>query len=120
MVTSVFAGIVVNAQWQRAFVIVPSAGVMLWSAIGYMSRSPLVCIDATLNRVHYISSVLRPVALPFIQALRNPTFQQDNARPHVPGIVRTFLGTENVRLSSWPARSTDFSPLENVWPMVVE
>lgn len=53
---------------------------MVWGAIGYTSRSPLVRIDATLNSSRYISDVLRPVALPFIRALRNPTFQQDNAR----------------------------------------
>ncbi|GFT93309.1 uncharacterized protein TNCV_904611 [Trichonephila clavipes] len=45
---------------------------------------------------------------------------QDNARPHVAGIVRTFLDTENVRLFPLPARSPDFSPIENVWSMVAE
>ncbi|GFY05293.1 hypothetical protein TNCV_2207391 [Trichonephila clavipes] len=48
---------------------------MVWGAIAYMPRSPLVCIDGTL-----ISDVLRPVALCFIRVLQNPTFQQDNAR----------------------------------------
>ncbi|GFW26152.1 uncharacterized protein TNCV_3396481 [Trichonephila clavipes] len=54
------------------------------------------------------------------RALRNPTFQQDNARPHVAGIVRTFLDTKNVRLLPWPAHSSDLSPTENVWFMVAE
>ncbi|GFU99134.1 uncharacterized protein TNCV_1228481 [Trichonephila clavipes] len=62
----------------------------------------------------YISGVLRPVSLPFIQALRNPTFQQDNSQPHVAGIVWTFLDTGNVRLLPWPTRSPDLSPVENV------
>ncbi|GFY24424.1 HTH_Tnp_Tc3_2 domain-containing protein [Trichonephila clavipes] len=44
----------------------------------------------------------------------------DNSRPHVSSIVRTFLDTENVRLSLWPARSPDLSPLENVCSMVAE
>ncbi|GFY15146.1 uncharacterized protein TNCV_1569611 [Trichonephila clavipes] len=64
--------------------------------------------------------VLQPVALSFIQALRNPTFQQDNARPHVTGIVQTFLDTENARLFPLPTRSPDLSPIENVWSMVAE
>lgn len=97
-----------------------SPGVMVWGAIGYTSRSPLVRIDGTLNSGRYISDVLRPVALPFIRSLRNPTFQQDNARPHVAGPVRAFLDTENVRLLPWPARSPDLSPIENVWSMVAE
>ncbi|GFV52972.1 netrin receptor UNC5C [Trichonephila clavipes] len=67
---------------------------MVWSAIGYTSRSPLVRIDGTLNSARYISGVLRLVALPFMRVLRNPTFKQDYSRPHVAGIVRIFLDTE--------------------------
>ncbi|GFV97417.1 hypothetical protein TNCV_2039261 [Trichonephila clavipes] len=55
----------------------PSAGL----AIG----TCLVHIDGTLNSAHYISGVLRPVALPFIRALRNPTFQKDIALLYVGG-----------------------------------
>ncbi|PRD26679.1 UNVERIFIED_CONTAM: hypothetical protein NCL1_37503 [Trichonephila clavipes] len=93
MVASVFSGIVVNAHWQRSFVSV---------------------ILANHQAARYISGVLRPVSLPFIQALRNPTFQQDNSQPHVAGIVWTFLDTGNVRLLPWPTRSPDLSPVENV------
>ncbi|GFX60086.1 transposable element Tcb1 transposase [Trichonephila clavipes] len=67
-----------------------SSGMMVWGAIGYKSRSPLV---RTLNSAHYIYGVLRPVGLPFIRVLRNPAIKQDNARPQV-----AFLDTENVRL----------------------
>ncbi|GFW24166.1 hypothetical protein TNCV_1847251 [Trichonephila clavipes] len=49
---------------------------MVWRAIGYTSWSTLIRIDGTLNSAHYISGVLRPVTLPFILALRNPTFKQ--------------------------------------------
>ncbi|PRD28324.1 UNVERIFIED_CONTAM: hypothetical protein NCL1_32711 [Trichonephila clavipes] len=68
----------------------PSPGVLVWGAIGYTSWSPLVRISRTLNSAHYISDVLPTAALHFIRTLRNPTFQQYNARPHVTGIVRTF------------------------------
>ncbi|GFX78528.1 uncharacterized protein TNCV_29681 [Trichonephila clavipes] len=51
----------------------PSPSVMVWGAIGYTSRSPLVLIDGTLNSSRYIYGVSRPVVLPFIRALRNPT-----------------------------------------------
>ncbi|GFS98873.1 transposable element Tcb1 transposase [Trichonephila clavipes] len=64
--------------------------------------------------------MLRPVALPFIRALRNPTFQQDNARPHVAGIVRTFLDTEDVRLLPWLALSPDLTSIEKVFSVITE
>ena len=54
---------------------------------------PLVRTDSTLNRDRYISAVLNPVALLFIQAMQNSTFQQDNVRPHAASILRTFLDT---------------------------
>ncbi|GFX06104.1 transposable element Tcb2 transposase [Trichonephila clavipes] len=65
----------------------------------------------------YIYGVLRPVTLPFIRALRNPTFQPDLL---VAGIVWTFLDTKNVRLFSWPAHSSDLSATEKVWSMARE
>ncbi|GFX74062.1 hypothetical protein TNCV_490261 [Trichonephila clavipes] len=58
---------------------------MIWGAIGYTSRLPLIRIDGTLKSVGYISGVVRPAALLFIRAQRNPVLHQDNARPHVAG-----------------------------------
>ncbi|GFW62701.1 transposable element Tcb1 transposase [Trichonephila clavipes] len=91
-----FGGIVVNAGSEHS-----SSSywpITLRDAIGYTSRSPLVGIDDTLNSARCISGVLRPGALPFFRVLRNPTFQQDNERPLVAGIVQTLLDTENVWL----------------------
>ncbi|GFX54804.1 transposable element Tcb1 transposase [Trichonephila clavipes] len=89
---------------------------MVWGAIGCILDH--LCIDGILISARYISGVLQPMALHFIRALRNPTFQQDNARPHVTDIVRTFLDTENVWLLAWPARSSDLSPVEIEWSIV--
>ncbi|GFV07738.1 hypothetical protein TNCV_4942401 [Trichonephila clavipes] len=92
-VAFMFGDIMVNAHCQRSFIIVILIRhLACWvGAAGRTSRSLLVHIDGTLNSVRYISGVLRPVALPFTRALRNLTFQQDNARSHVASIVRTFL-----------------------------
>ncbi|PRD22381.1 UNVERIFIED_CONTAM: hypothetical protein NCL1_49235 [Trichonephila clavipes] len=65
----------------------PSPGMMVWGAIEYTFRSPLVSIGGTLNSARYISVVLRTVVLPFIRVLRNPTFKQDNAWPYVAEIL---------------------------------
>ncbi|GFT02515.1 transposable element Tcb1 transposase [Trichonephila clavipes] len=85
-----------------------------------MCWSPLIHIDGTLNNARYISGEVRLVALSFIQALRNPTFQQYNARTQVVGTVRIFLNTANVKLLPWPSRSPDILPIENVWSMFVK
>ncbi|GFW21640.1 alpha-soluble NSF attachment protein [Trichonephila clavipes] len=65
----------------------PTPGIMVWSGIGYNSRTPLVRIAGTLNSQRYISEVLEPVVLPYLQGLATAILQQDNARPHVARIV---------------------------------
>ncbi|GFV38308.1 hypothetical protein TNCV_1619541 [Trichonephila clavipes] len=45
----------------------PLSGMMVCCDIGYTSRLPLLRIDDPLNSAHYISGVLRPLALPFIR-----------------------------------------------------
>ncbi|GFS54646.1 hypothetical protein TNCV_2749361 [Trichonephila clavipes] len=57
----------------------PAPGIMVWGSIGYHSRTPLVCIASTLNSQRYISEVLEPVVLPYLQGLATAIFQQDNA-----------------------------------------
>ncbi|GFV60969.1 transposable element Tcb1 transposase [Trichonephila clavipes] len=57
--------------------------------IGY--HSPLVRITGTLNSQRYISEVLEPVVLPYLQDLATAIFQQDNARPHVTLIAQRLF-----------------------------
>ncbi|GFX39429.1 transposable element Tc1 transposase [Trichonephila clavipes] len=82
------------------------------------SRWSHPCLVASSAR--YISGVLEPLAFPDIRSQRNPTFQQDNAQPHVFGIVRTFHDMENVQPIPCPACSPDLSPIENVSSMVAQ
>ena len=51
-------------------------------------------INGLLNSGSYIYDVLRPVALPFIRIVQNAAILEDDARPHVSGIARTFLYTK--------------------------
>ncbi|KFM70874.1 hypothetical protein X975_09885, partial [Stegodyphus mimosarum] len=76
----------------------PAPGIMVWGGIGYHSRTPLVCIVGTLNSQRYISKVLEPVALPYLQGLPTAIFQQDNARPHVARIVQRFFDNGQIEL----------------------
>ncbi|GFU99078.1 uncharacterized protein TNCV_1227921 [Trichonephila clavipes] len=58
---------------------VPTAGVMVWGAIAYNTRSPLVLICGTMTAQRYVHTILQPLVLPFMQRLPGALFQQDNA-----------------------------------------
>ncbi|GFW36954.1 transposable element Tc3 transposase [Trichonephila clavipes] len=98
----------------------PAPGIMVWGGIGYHSHPPLIRIAGTLNSQSYISEVLEPVVLPYLQGLATAIFQQDNARPHVARIVQRLFVNHQIELFPWPARSPDLSPIENMWSMVAQ
>ena len=59
----------------------------------------LIRTNGSLKSTRYISVVLRSLAVPFTQTLRNSTFRRDNDRQHVATIFRTFLDVEeSIRL----------------------
>ncbi|GFV50040.1 transposable element Tcb1 transposase [Trichonephila clavipes] len=84
------------------------------------SRSPLVRIVGTLKSQRYISEVLEPVVLPYLQGLATAILQQDNERPHVARIVQRFFVNQQIELLPWPARSPDISPIVNMWSLVAQ
>ncbi|CAH1996987.1 unnamed protein product [Acanthoscelides obtectus] len=95
-----------------------TVGVMVWGAIAYGSRSPLIFIRGNMNTQRYIHEVLEPHLLPYLDTLADPTFQQDNARPHVTRVTIDFFQHNDVTLLPWPPRSPDLSPIEHVWDMM--
>ncbi|GFW81577.1 transposable element Tc3 transposase [Trichonephila clavipes] len=98
----------------------PALGVMVWGGIVCHFRTPLVLIAGTLNNQRYISKVLEPVVLPYLQGLATAIFQQDNARPHVARTAQRFFVYHQIELLPWPARSPDLSPIENMWLIVAQ
>ncbi|GFU97478.1 transposable element Tcb1 transposase [Trichonephila clavipes] len=64
-----------------------SPGIMVWGGIEYNSRTPLVRIADTFNSQRYISEVLEPVVLPYLQGLTTAIFQQD-IQQHCPKVLR--------------------------------
>ncbi|GFV00266.1 transposable element Tcb1 transposase [Trichonephila clavipes] len=95
-------------------------GIMVWGGIGYHSRTPLVHISGTLNGQRYISEVLEPVVLPYLQGLATAIFTQDNARSQVARIVQRFIVNHQIDLRPRPAHSPDLSPIENMWSIVAQ
>ncbi|UYV67998.1 hypothetical protein LAZ67_5002752 [Cordylochernes scorpioides] len=47
-------------------------GIMVWGAIAYDSRSPLLRIQGTMTAQRYVDDVLRPVTLPYLQGTQCP------------------------------------------------
>ncbi|GBN75935.1 hypothetical protein AVEN_155660-1 [Araneus ventricosus] len=90
---------------------------MVWGAISYYSRSTLMVIPRTLTTNLYVSLVIQPVVLPYMNSIQGGVFQQDKARPHTS--VVTQHAQQSVDMLPWPARSPDLSPIENVGDIIV-
>ncbi|UYV81368.1 hypothetical protein LAZ67_20000963, partial [Cordylochernes scorpioides] len=91
-------------------------GIMVWGAIAYDSRSPLLRIQGTMTAQRYVDDVLRPVTLPYLQGVPNALYQQDNARPHTARISQQAL--KDVQMLPWPPYSPELSPIEHVWDII--
>ncbi|UYV66872.1 K02A2.6-like, partial [Cordylochernes scorpioides] len=91
-------------------------GIMVWGAIAYDSRSPLLRIQGTMTAQRYVDDVLRPVTLPYLQGVPNALYQQDNARTHTARISQQAL--QDVQMLPWPPYSPDLSPIEHVWDII--
>ncbi|UYV62066.1 Transposase [Cordylochernes scorpioides] len=91
-------------------------GIMVWGAIAYDSRSPLLRIQGTMTAQRYVDDVLRPVTLPYLQGVPNALYQQYNARPHTARISQQAL--QDVQMLPWPPYSPDLSPIEHVWDII--
>ncbi|UYV68920.1 K02A2.6-like [Cordylochernes scorpioides] len=91
-------------------------GIMVWGAIAYDSRSPLLRIQGTMTAQRYVDDVLRPVTLPYLQGVPNALYQQDKTRPHTARISQQAL--QDVQMLPWPPYSPDLSPIEHVWDII--
>ncbi|UYV72257.1 K02A2.6-like [Cordylochernes scorpioides] len=91
-------------------------GIMVWGAIAYDSRSPLLRIQGTMTAQRYVDDVLRPVTLPYLQGVPNALYQQNNARSHTARISQQAL--QDVQMLPWPPYSPDLSPIEHVWDII--
>ncbi|GFX90644.1 uncharacterized protein TNCV_3194621 [Trichonephila clavipes] len=65
-----------------------TAGGMVWGAIAYYTRSPLVLIRGTVTVHRYDNDILQPHVLPHMIRLPGAIFQENKARPHTKRLSR--------------------------------
>ncbi|GFX77055.1 HTH_Tnp_Tc3_2 domain-containing protein [Trichonephila clavipes] len=69
-----------NCHWPRHTG--PTPGVIVKEAISYNSGCILVVVPNTLIVNLFVSLVIQPIILPFMNSIQGGVFQQHNARPH--------------------------------------
>ncbi|GFT45111.1 transposable element Tcb1 transposase [Trichonephila clavipes] len=86
---------------------------MVWGAIAYNTRSPLVLIHRTMTAQCMSMRSSNHLCCNSHTTASEAIFQQDNARPHTATVLQECLRT--VTSLSWPAQSPDLSPIEHTF-----
>jgi hypothetical protein len=84
--------------------------VMMWGAITYSRRTPLVLVPGNLTAQRYRDNILQPHLLPVINKQRK-VFQHDNVRLHTAVATVDFLANLNVTVQPWSSKSRIWIPL---------
>ncbi|GFW80552.1 uncharacterized protein TNCV_2416541 [Trichonephila clavipes] len=66
---------------------------MVWGAIVYNTRTPLVLIRGTMTAQWHVHDLLQPHVLPLMQWLPGAIFQQTNAWPYTERVSQDCLRT---------------------------
>ena len=97
--------------------------VMIWAAIGYNFKGPIVFINDTVDADVYINDILlgSKVVDQADRAFGRGAwlFQQDNARPHISREAKLRMAEMGIKLlEEWPPYSPDLNIIERVWAIM--
>ncbi|UYV83623.1 TMEM62 [Cordylochernes scorpioides] len=95
----------------------PQQGVMIWCAISFKRKTPLIVIPGILTaqgggllKTMRLSLALREKRLQYANRQDKVIFQHDNARPHAATLVKTYLETLKWEVLPHPPYSPDIDP----------
>jgi len=93
---------------------------MIWGAIGWNYKSPLVFMEKLpgckgICSKAYLQQVLQPVVFPLFDELGPEyIFMEDGSKVHA-GSTRLPRLQHGIRRFSWPPFSPDLNPIEKAW-----
>ena len=85
---------------------------MVWGAISKQGVSHLIEVKPKTKAPDYIK-ILQEGLIPIYDD--GDIFQQDGAKCHTAKLTKKFLEDNSIICPTWPSKSPDLSPIENIW-----
>ncbi|KAF8247978.1 hypothetical protein K440DRAFT_643417 [Wilcoxina mikolae CBS 423.85] len=80
-------------------------------------KSLMRSITALLYR-RILHKYLLPIIFKINSTIRDPVFQQDNAKIHTAGVMIRFFERFNIQIANHPPYSPDLNPIAHAWVLL--